>query len=1394
MAALEGCPLNGAWTLSVRDTQTTANGFLFNWALRLADELDPNAERFQPALTAQSFSFEPQMVFYLPDTFAIPAQNPGEKYYQFEVSDDFGCTYETQVRAQILAETAPECLACTERYEPLPDTLLCRGDSLTLAARGTYIEPFNLTFSSDPKYAFGFSNHPPETPYRSALNVAGVAQDTIRNPFQEIVSICVTIESDFNEDLAIFLRAPDGRLLELSTNNGGGFDNYTNTCFTPTAQNPITQGAAPFRGNYSPEGSFGALVGAPANGEWELVVSDAFDATSFSRLVSWSITFRNFNAIQYRWSPAEGLSCTDCPQPRVSPAQTSNYQLELTDSYGCTFQDEFLVTVLDTFAAPEIICGPLRPGEMIFSWNSLGPGISYTGTLNINGTDSMLAMPIQDTFLIVDGLVFGDRVGLSLSAVPPDDPYPCFVGVGQSECVFDDCFTFTRISRTEDVACFGEATGLVEVSAIRGFRPFTYYLNSDLIGQSDSVFTGLTAGAYRLITEDREGCRDTLSFSITQPEPIVNDLQILDTISCAGDSTASIAANPRGGTGDLSLSWNYPLVDSLTFLENIPTGNYVLRTRDEAGCEQADSVQITEPDSLLITSTLTPISCAGDADGMIVTAFSGGTGAITYSWGDGFPDSIRINVEPGVYFLSVTDENGCVNTREFNLPDPLPLVLDTIVTQTVSCFGRNNGEAEVFVSGGTQPYNYQWLDSLSQTTGRANNLPGGMVEVRVTDDRGCLVNEFVEVPEPDLLEIGFDLKMVSCLGGSDARATAQVSGGTMPYTYLWQNGSSQNSVEQLPQGNYNLTVTDANGCRSENTAMITEPDSELVVGAAQDFSGCYGARENEARAIASGGGDSQYSYAWSDGQDTEVAVGLDSLIYSVTITDANGCAKTSSIKLNDLPRMEPNTIIQPPNCFGFTDGAIGINFIEGRPGADLDAYQFVWNTGQLGPTINNLVGDSLYTVTVTDPQGCRAVTSRLVRQPKLITFQTEITDVSCFGGSDGQVRVTNISAETSQFSFQWDDRAGNQTDALATGLIAGVYTVTVSDEQNCENVAQVEVGEPTEIEVSFETTDNTCFGDLTGAISASATGGTPGYRFGWSNGRTGPELENVAAGNYQLTVSDARNCFSTTSIELGQPDPLDVTVNTQDVSCFGDQDGTIQVLVNGGAPPYRFSTDRVNYSGSPVILGLSAGEYNVAIRDANDCVFLVSAMIEEPPPLVVDAGPDRITIPFGDSVQLKAGAENNQGPVTFEWVEPFPDALPCLLCDSVTVKPAFSVAYELIGLDSAGCQASDFVNIFVEKEQFLAVPTGFTPNNDGRNDRLIVHGDPTVVVNIFQIYDRLGELVYEAEEIPITDPNLGWDGTFKGQEMPQDTYIWYIEATFNGQRKAVFRGQTTLIR
>ncbi|MEN0007033.1 MAG: gliding motility-associated C-terminal domain-containing protein, partial [Bacteroidota bacterium] len=193
------------------------------------------------------------------------------------------------------------------------------------------------------------------------------------------------------------------------------------------------------------------------------------------------------------------------------------------------------------------------------------------------------------------------------------------------------------------------------------------------------------------------------------------------------------------------------------------------------------------------------------------------------------------------------------------------------------------------------------------------------------------------------------------------------------------------------------------------------------------------------------------------------------------------------------------------------------------------------------------------------------------------------------------------------------------------------------------------------------------------------------------------------------------------------------------------------------------------------------------------CIFIEQTEIIEPPSFVVDAGDD-IELTLGDTVQLDANATNAQGEVTFIWSAPYFGTLSCNECPDPTVNSQNTISYELYGVDSLGCEATDRLTVFIQKPRVVVVPTGFTPNDDRVNDRLLVHGLAGTQITKFQVFNRWGELVYEDGGFEVNTETVGWDGTFRDEPATSGVYLWYIEALYIDGNTEIFRGQTTLIR
>ncbi len=1161
-AELIGCPLNGEWTIEVLDSWAIDNGFIFSWGINFDPELFPDLEKFTPQIVDYGWRDNPTVYNATPTNIEASPINAGAANYIFETIDEFGCVFDTSINVAVLPVTHPNCRDCNELLTPQADVAVCQGESVAFDVSRQSDEQNTITFESFPNYVFGNANHPPSNPYNATINVNSIAPNTINDALTQIESVCIDIETDWLSDVTVFLVSPSGRVLELTTNNGGNSDFYRQTCFSPSATTPINGGTSPFTGTFRPEGNWAVLNGSTINGNWSLRIADGGGLLETGVLNSWSITFNSTNVVQYIWQPGTGLSCANCPNPTATPAQSTTYIVEARDSYNCSSTDTINVNVIPDAPAPTVSCEIQGDTVMAYTWTAI-PGVaSYEVNLTINGQASGWQGPINETRYIVDGLRNLDTVTLDVRAFTGGADLNCNIETGSSTCVFIIC----------------------------------------------------------------------------------------------------------------------------------------------------------ELDLVSITST------------------------------------------------------------------------------PVDCFGNNTGTATVEVSGGVGAYNYLWSDTLRQIEQTAIFLQAGDYDVVVTDAAGCIAVANVTVEQPEQIVIDAQVTDALCVGDANGQITATPSGGVGNFSFAWSNGQIGPTVAGLAAGNYTLSVTDANGCVAESVISVGEPDTPLGVSLDQSLRGCFATQSNEATALPSGGTGPDYTFQWSNGQTGQTAVNLDSTTYSVIVTDRNGCTANGSIKLQDLEPITMNLIVKVPTCNGDNDGALGVNIVTGGAGTNENDYTFRWSTGQTGNAIESLAGGVTYTVTATDGQGCQGVRARLLEEPAPVSFDVEITEPRCFGSDDASASITRLVGQGSTFTFQWGQNAKNQRTQTATNLIAGNYNVTVTDAKGCQSAASVPISQPSQLQVVFETKDNLCFGEDQGVIVATAKGGIPDYDYLWSNGVTESGLHDLQAGMYDLTITDANGCEHLASTEIQQPDRLAATLKATQTSCAGDRDGSISVAPAGGTGPYQYSLDNRNFSSNSNFIGLRADTYKVYVQDANGCTYLDRIDVAEPPAFVVDAGEKMYTILLGDSLQLAANSVNGQGFVSYVWSAPYGNTLSCSECTSVIAKPQDMIIYELYGIDERGCEATDRVTVVVRKIRTVDVPTGFTPNNDGTNDLLRVHGLEGTRVTMFRVYDRWGELLFETGDFMVNDENAGWDGTFRGEPMTPGVYIWYAEVEYIDGMTETLNGQTTLIR
>ncbi|MEM1326494.1 MAG: proprotein convertase P-domain-containing protein [Bacteroidota bacterium] len=1400
---LIGCPLNGEWSIKVEDLWRSDNGVIFAWEIGFAPDLYPQLETFTPTLVDFAWEEDNSIIEQTPESITAVFDKSGEAAYTFNVTDNFGCNWDTTVQAQVLPVTHPDCYTCQDFSLAMRDTTLCSGEAVELRAGPAFTEDV-VAFETSPRYdGLGFPNHPIGQEYSSTIEVTDVYPGTLNDPFSDIVSVCVDIETgdtDWVSDLVLSLVGPDGNFIILSANNGGEGSNYTQTCFTPNAVTPITAGTAPFTGDFQPQESWADLTGESMNGKWMLQVSDQ-SGPQIGTFNSWSITFNSRNPIAYVWLPSEGLSCDNCANPTAQPDGVQVYRAQMTDPFGCSYENQVRVGSVQDFRAPTVDCAvtDLEERTVTFSWTEENDtAIPYE--IRINGGE-WISPNNGDYSHAISGLQVNELVEIEIRPFIEGIPDNCDIEIASGACTYDLCsFRVNQPADPTPVSCFNTTDGTFSYELENGTAPFDFMLDGASInvgGNTSGLIQNISAGLHQLIVTDADACADTVDFNIDAPAAI-EIMATIQEVRCTGGDDGQIALELSGGVGTLNATWNDGNNDIV--YSDLVAGDYFLQVRDDNGCQLDTSFVIGEPDSILLDLMVNNVRCSGDTDGKIIATASGGTGELSFSWSNGAQNNQLSNLPEGNYSLTVTDENGCMMIEQAVIESPNPLTTTGTSMTPVDCKDNSTGTAIVFVDGGTLPYSFLWDDDLGQNSDTAILLAAGTYRVQVEDANGCSANTEVTVTEPDSLNIAFDLSPVNCFSGTDGVATALVTGGTSPYQYVWSDDSTQitQTASNLAPGDYTLSITDGNGCQLTAATTIEQPEAPITATLEQSYISCFGENDSELSIFAEGGTGDTYTYLWSNGQTDDIATSLSTEVYQVTVTDENGCeAVFESDPVVEYPEYSININFSVPTCNGFADGQAGASVRTGGSGSNDDDYLFEWNTGQTGNFINEIQGGRTYTVTVTDDQGCVGVESRPLPQPDPIVIELTSEPVLCHGDNSGSVSVQSINGGNLGYQLEWSANAGSATTLEVTDLPVGTYQVTVQDTLGCVGFANIDITQPEPLAATFQVRDNSCFNGADGQLTATVSGGIPTYELLWSTDARTSTIEKLTSGTYTLTVTDANACELITPVNVGQPVQIELTLTPGEIDCAGGRDGEFMVEAVGGTAPYRYSLDDKNFTSNSTFLGLMAGEYEVFVRDNNNCLQRGTTFLEDPEPFEVFIFPevDFIEVEEGNELQLFANAENNTGVVDYVWTPSYVDSsLTCTECFNPTVNPKATIYYELYGIDELGCEATDRIQVRIAKFRTMIVPTGFTPDGDLLNDQLRTHGTAGTQVLHFRVFDRWGELVYEATDFGVNDETMGWNGNFRGQPMPAGVYVWVAEVEYEDGLTEVFKGSTQLLR
>ena len=975
---------------------------------------------------------------------------------------------------------------------------------------------------------------------------------------------------------------------------------------------------------------------------------------SFPVALNGSVT----NATGGSWSGGSGTFTGTWPNvgytPTASEIGTGSVTLTLTTTGNPTCppaSDQVVITIPNSFASATVTptdatCYGTANGSAVFA--PAQPGFTYAWSTT----------PVQ-TNPTATGL------GAGTYTVTATDSYGCSITlnttIGPASPMSIASLTAT------DESCAGLGNGTATVSVTGGTAPYSYTWSTGATG------TSITAGAgsYTVSITDANNCapvNGTIAIvAAAQPNQANAGPDLIGCVgsfpvALGGSVTNATGGSWSGGTGTFSGTW--PNVSYAPTAADISAGSVTLTlttTGNTACAPAADQVVINIPNSFA-TATVTPTdaTCYGTATGSAV--FAPAQPGFTYAW-----STTPVQTTPtatglaaGDYTVTATDSYGCSISLSTTIGPVAPLTLASLTATDESCAGLADGTATAVVTGGTAPYTFTWNTGQS-----APSIIGGAgtYTVSITDANNCTpINgtiAIVAAAQPNQANAGPDL--IGCVGsfpvalnGSVTNATGgSWSGGNGSFSGTWPNVSYAPSPADINAGSVTLTLTTTgnNACApAVDQVVINIPNSFATATVTPSDATCYGTATGSA---AFAPGQPSFTYAWSTTpvQSTATATGLSAGNYTVTATDSYGCSITLNTTIGEPAALTLSDLsTTDESCAGFGNGSATVTVTGGT-----SPYVYTWSTGADTPTIT--AGAGSYTVSITDSNGCAPVTGTATiaatGQPNQANAGPDL--VGCMNSYPIQVQGSLVNATGATWSGGSGIITGNGASIsyqpTAAEVLAGGVTLTMTTTGNttCPPASDdVFIALSNSfLNAALQANDLSCNSAWDGTIAF--TPALPGNSYSWNDplGQTSPTATGLAAGTYTVLVTDLLGCDTSLTAAITQPDVLAVTtVNTTNVTCNGGNNGSVQVVVNGGTPGYTYA-----WSGgqtTATIANLVAGSYAVDITDANGCTTSANAMVDQPAPILLQANaPDTVCV--NAPVTFTAQGSGGTGNLFYTW-------------------------------------------------------------------------------------------------------------------------------------------------
>lgn len=1005
------------------------------------------------------------------------------------------------------------------------------------------------------------------------------------------------------------------------------------TCFggnTGAIDLNVSGGPAPFSYFWSTNNTTEDLMNIPA-GTYTVTVSDALACTTtlevtvtqpaaiqvnaadgtlncYTPTIQIPVSLSGGLVAPYSWATNFGNGGGSGTQFNIGPILTpGSYAVTVVDANGCTASDGF--TVDQDVVTPVASAGPdkiltcVNPDVQLdgsgstvgaaiaYQWTTVGGSIT-SGTNLLTPTVSSPGTYILTVINTQNGCAATDQVLVTANWDPP----------------------IISLAAQTGLPCGGGNVTLVTSSTSgvayswSGPNSFASNVQSPVVNQP---------GVYTVVATSLNGCT-SVAQSIVFPGPAI-PLQnfAVTNLPCTPGIFGAINMTIDFGTGPYIYAWsNGEITEDIA---NLTAGTYTIITTDATGCAYHAEVLVGQASSnIVINHTVNNVTCLGSLNGSINLTVAGGTAPYTYQWlgPQGYNSTVEdpASIPAGNYSVTVTDVSGCTQTKLIVVGSPNLLDISpfSVVITPPDCNGGPTGAIDITVQGGVVPYSYDWSNDGPETPDNDAqdliNIGPGFYTVTVTDGNGCtLASTPFSLQSPATLQLSAVVIPETCGGGNngaiDLTATGGLGGG---YTFQWSTSSTTADINNLNAGTYTVTVTQSNGCSKTYSATVyqggTVPLTDFtVIQASCEITATDGAITlNNLPAQ----GQAPFTFQWAGPSlftsTSQNLIGLESGIYSLTATDAQGCEFRAAVLVDKAPGdLTLDFLVGTPGCF---TGTIDLTVTGGQP-----PYDYIWSNGISQEDIEYSISGP-YAVTVTDANGCSKSATVTITDPAGLELSANVVPPGCLGnGSDGAIDLT-VTNGSGQYDFTWNGAPGPED---LSSLAPGLYCVVVTDITNgCTAQQCYNVPSPFQMAATVSTDDPpTCFGFADGSTVVAVT--NPGVGpYNWVMTGASPQsgtaqtlpftITGLVAGNFCVTVTNANGCSASACAVLFTPPAVVASIEELSNTCNAS---VLRANVNGGTAPLSYSWEGpVSIAAiSPIINAPLSGLYQVFVQDANGC-------------------------------------------------------------------------------------------------------------------------------------------------------------------------------------------------